>query len=111
MTTESDAGIREGLPMPVHDIAEPRLRPGPDSLVWKFHGDIRNLVGTLPRELREVCELPWSARSERRFQSFAAIVRAANPLFNRLPVRALGGAGVGAHRSRSTPPPQRKAVT
>ncbi|MFQ6227129.1 hypothetical protein [Nocardia sp. NPDC002869] len=33
MTTESDAGIREGLPMPVHEIAEPRLRLGPDSLV------------------------------------------------------------------------------
>ncbi|WP_063128747.1 oxygenase MpaB family protein [Nocardia fusca] len=45
MTTESDAGIREGLPMPVHEIAEPALRLGPDSLVWKFHGDVRNLLG------------------------------------------------------------------
>ncbi len=45
MTTESDAGIREGLPMPVHETAEPRLRLGPDSLVWKFHGDVRNLLG------------------------------------------------------------------
>lgn len=39
--------------------------------------------------IREVCDLAWNDASEKRFQRFAALVRAANPLFNRLPVRAL----------------------
>ncbi len=41
--------------MPVHEIAEPRLRPGPDSLVWKFHSDIRDLLGFQPLAGTENC--------------------------------------------------------
>jgi uncharacterized protein (DUF2236 family) len=39
--------------------------------------------------MREVCQLQWNAKKEKRFQRFAAFVRALNPLINRLPVRLL----------------------
>ncbi|MGW6693315.1 oxygenase MpaB family protein [Rhodococcus sp. NPDC054953] len=39
-------GIREALPMPVDDgSAEPVTPLGPDSLVWKYYGDVRGLLG------------------------------------------------------------------
>jgi uncharacterized protein (DUF2236 family) len=44
------------------------------------------LVGTLPPQMREVCQLEWDAKREKRFQRFAAVMRALNPLVNRLPV-------------------------
>ena len=44
------------------------------------------LVGTLPRQMREVCELEWNIKKEKQFQCFAAVVRALNPLINRLPL-------------------------
>ncbi|KZS75184.1 hypothetical protein A4G26_22605 [Mycobacterium kansasii] len=45
------------------------------------------IVGTLPPQMRDVCDLDWDARKENRFQRFAALVRAVNPLINRLPLR------------------------
>lgn len=47
------------------------------------------VVGTLPPEMREVCELPWDAKKQRRFDRFASVMRALNPLINRLPVKLL----------------------
>ncbi len=43
-----DEGLREAIPMPVEDPADdsvetPRL--GADSLVWKFYGDVRGVLG------------------------------------------------------------------
>lgn len=41
-----DEGLREAIPMPVEDKPdEPSLRLGADSLVWKFYGDIRGVLG------------------------------------------------------------------
>jgi uncharacterized protein (DUF2236 family) len=33
-----------------------------------------------------VCALEWDAKKERRFQRFAAVMRALNPVINRLPL-------------------------
>jgi uncharacterized protein (DUF2236 family) len=44
------------------------------------------LVGTMPPQMREVCQLEWDAKKEKRFQRFAAVVRALNPVFNRFPL-------------------------
>ncbi|WP_082984434.1 oxygenase MpaB family protein [Mycobacterium sp. 1465703.0] len=77
--------IRKGIP-------GPRRVPGP---VWKILSAPLNaytrlmVVGTLPPQMREVCQLRWDAKKERHFQRIAAIIRALNPLINRLPVRAL----------------------
>ncbi|MGF6885563.1 cytochrome P450/uncharacterized protein (DUF2236 family) [Nocardia sp. GAS34] len=80
--------IRKGVPQPK------RLRrlPAP---AWRLlsaplNGVIRTvIVGTLPQQMREVCDLEWDAQRERRFQRFAAAMRALNPLLNRLPVDKL----------------------
>ncbi|WP_084350875.1 oxygenase MpaB family protein [Millisia brevis] len=77
--------LRKGLP-------RPRRIPAP---VWRIvsiplDAAVRLVViGTLPPQLREVCDLPWNERQERRFQRFAAAVRALNPVVNRLPMRWL----------------------
>jgi uncharacterized protein (DUF2236 family) len=77
--------LRKGLPGPA-------FLPKP---VWRvlsapLNGFFRTvIVGTLPRQMREVCGLEWNDKKERRFQRFAAFMRALNPLFNRLPVRML----------------------
>ncbi|WP_139026110.1 oxygenase MpaB family protein [Gordonia neofelifaecis] len=72
--------------------------PGPSWMpkpLWRIVGAPLNAVlrtvfiGTLPPQMREVCDLPWDARRQRRFDRFAATMRALNPLFNRLPVRLL----------------------
>lgn len=47
------------------------------------------LVGTLPPQMREVCQLRWDAKREKRFQRFAAVMRALNPVINRLPLRVI----------------------
>ena len=47
------------------------------------------IVGTLPQQMREVCRLDWNDKKERRFQRFAAVMRALNPVFNRLPLKWL----------------------
>lgn len=77
--------LRKGLP-------RPRRIPGP---LWRMASAPLNaalrlvVIGTLPPEMREVCDLDWSPRRQRRFDRFAALMRAANPLFNRLPLRWL----------------------
>ena len=37
-------------------------------------------------QMRDVCQLEWDDKKEKRFQRFAAAVRALNPLVNRLPL-------------------------
>ncbi|MGW6377261.1 oxygenase MpaB family protein [Rhodococcus sp. NPDC055112] len=77
--------IRKGVP-------GPRRIPAP---VWRvlsapLNGFIRTVVvGTLPPQMREVCNLDWDNKKEKRFQRFAAFSRRINPLVNRLPLRAL----------------------
>lgn len=77
--------LRQGIP-------GPRWLPKP---LWRVASAPLNsalrtvIVGTLPPEMREVCDLPWDATRQRRFDRFAALMRAANPLINRLPLRAL----------------------
>jgi uncharacterized protein (DUF2236 family) len=74
--------IRKGIP-------GPRWIPKP---AWKILSAPLNaytrlvLVGTLPAQMREVCQLDWDAKKEKRFQRFAAVIRALNPLVNRLPL-------------------------
>ncbi|OBI09109.1 hypothetical protein A5714_20240 [Mycobacterium sp. E2462] len=75
--------IRKGIP-------GPRWLPRP---VWAVLSAPLNaytrlvLVGTLPPQMREVCQLPWDGKREKRFQRFAAVMRALNPVVNRLPLR------------------------
>ncbi|MGV9712922.1 oxygenase MpaB family protein [Gordonia sp. NPDC003424] len=77
--------IRQGLP-------RPQRVPAP---VWAavsapLNAFIRTvIVGTLPQQMREVCDLEWDAKREKRFQRFAKTMRALNPVFNRLPLRWL----------------------
>ncbi|MCG7631428.1 MULTISPECIES: oxygenase MpaB family protein [Gordonia] len=77
--------IRQGLP-------RPKKIPAP---VWKvvsapLNAFIRTVVvGTLPQQMRDVCDLEWNDRREKNFQRFAALMRAANPLINRLPLKYL----------------------
>ena len=74
--------IRKGIP-------GPRWVPKP---LWKPLSVPLNaytrlvLVGTLPAQMRTVCELQWDEKKEKRFQRFAAAVRALNPLINRIPL-------------------------
>lgn len=77
--------LRQGLPAP-RPIPEPVWRV----LAYPADKFIRlALVGTLPSHMREACDLKWDATDERRFQRFAAGMRALNPVFNRLPLRCL----------------------
>ncbi|MFE0749605.1 oxygenase MpaB family protein [Gordonia sp. NPDC058843] len=77
--------IRQGLPRPTKI-------PAP---VWKvlsapLNAFIRTVVvGTLPQQMRDVCDLEWNDRREKNFQRFAALMRAANPLINKLPLQYL----------------------
>lgn len=77
--------IRQGLPRPKRIPA----------LIWRIlsaplNAFIRTvIVGTLPRQMREVCNLEWNDKREKNFQRFAAFMRAINPLVNRLPLKAL----------------------
>lgn len=45
-------------------------------------------AGGLPPRAREVLGVPWTERQERRYQRFAKVVRATDPLVRRLPRRA-----------------------
>jgi uncharacterized protein (DUF2236 family) len=47
------------------------------------------IVGTCPPQMRKVCDLEWDSKREKRFQRFAATMRALNPLISRLPVRVI----------------------
>ncbi|ROZ89460.1 oxygenase MpaB family protein [Gordonia sp. OPL2] len=77
--------IRQGLP-------RPKKIPAP---AWKILSAPLNaftrtvVVGTVPQQMRDVCGLDWDAKREKRFQRFAALMRALNPVFNRLPLKWL----------------------
>ncbi|GGF24371.1 oxygenase MpaB family protein [Williamsia phyllosphaerae] len=77
--------IRKGVP-------GPRRVPAP---IWRvvsapLNAFIRTVVvGTLPQQMRDVCDLEWNDRLQRRFDRFAAFMRLINPLVNRLPLKAL----------------------
>ncbi|MFT3716943.1 MAG: oxygenase MpaB family protein [Gordonia sp. (in: high G+C Gram-positive bacteria)] len=77
--------IRQGFPRP-HGVPEP---------VWKVASAPLNrfirtvIVGTLPQEMRDVCDLEWDDRRQRSFDRFARFMRTMNPVFNRLPLTAL----------------------
>ncbi|WP_026917288.1 oxygenase MpaB family protein [Gordonia shandongensis] len=77
--------LRKGLP-------GPSWMPKP---LWRIASRPLNstvqtiVIGTLPPQMREVCELEWNDRRQRRFDRFASVMRACNPLFNRLPLRML----------------------
>jgi len=42
-------------------------------------------IGGMPPRGREILGLPWDAKRERRYQRFAAIIRALHPVYARLP--------------------------
>ncbi|GAA4476379.1 oxygenase MpaB family protein [Rhodococcus olei] len=77
--------IRKGVP-------GPRRIPAP---VWKVLSAPLNaftrtvVVGTVPPQMREVCGLEWDDKKEKRFQRFARMMRALDPVFNRLPLGVL----------------------
>lgn len=77
--------LRKGIP-------GPRKLP---ALIWRILSAPLNayarlvIVGTLPPQMREVCDLDWNAKKERRFQRFAALMRGLNPVLGRLPVRLI----------------------
>ncbi len=77
--------IRQGLPRPGNV-------PAP---LWRVVSAPLNaftrtvIVGTLPQQMREVCDLEWDEKHEKRFQRFAKTMRTLNPIFNRLPLKWL----------------------
>ncbi|GAB07492.1 DUF2236 domain-containing protein [Gordonia amarae] len=77
--------LRKGLP-------RPRQVPPP---VWRvasvpLNALLRTLViGTLPQQMRDVCDLTWNRRMQKRFDRMTAAIRALNPIINRLPVDKL----------------------
>ncbi|GED98987.1 oxygenase MpaB family protein [Gordonia crocea] len=77
--------LRQGIP-------GPSFIPKP---VWRVVSVPLNafmrtvIVGTLPQQMRDVCELEWNPRMQKRFDRFAAFMRAMNPVFNRLPMKML----------------------
>jgi len=42
-------------------------------------------IGGMPSRGRELLELPWDDKRERRYQRFARMCRALDPLYRRLP--------------------------
>ena len=77
--------LRKGLPRPK------RVPPAVWSIVSvPVNALVRTLViGTLPRQMREVCQLEWNDRMQKRFDRMAALIRALNPVINRRPVDKL----------------------
>ena len=77
--------LRKGLP-------RPKQVPAP---VWRvasipMNSLLRTLViGTLPQQMRAVCDLHWDGRMQKRFDRMSALIRALNPVINRLPVAKL----------------------
>lgn len=77
--------LRKGLPGP-RQIPQPLWRV----LSAPLNAALRTVViGTLPPEMRDVCDLDWTPKKQRRFDRFAGFMRAVNPLVNRLPLRVL----------------------
>lgn len=77
--------LRKGIPGPKW-MPKPLWRIASAPLNKSIHTVI---VGTLPQQMRDVCELEWSDRDQRNFDRFAGFMRRINPLVNRLPVKAL----------------------
>jgi uncharacterized protein (DUF2236 family) len=44
-------------------------------------------TGGMPAQAREILGLPWDEKRERRYQRFAAVCRALDPAYRRLPAR------------------------
>ncbi|GAB90005.1 oxygenase MpaB family protein [Gordonia rhizosphera] len=77
--------IRQGLPRP-GNVPAPLWRV----VSAPLNAFIRTvIVGTLPQQMREVCDLEWDEKREKRFQRFAKTMRTLNPVFNRLPLKWL----------------------
>ncbi|MEU2042236.1 oxygenase MpaB family protein [Nocardia niwae] len=77
--------LRKGIP-PLGPIPRPVWRV----LSAPVNAYTRTMItGTLPPKLRRVCGLSWSQQQENTFHRNAAAIRALDPAFNRLPVRAL----------------------
>ncbi|UFS98547.1 oxygenase MpaB family protein [Nocardia huaxiensis] len=77
--------LRRGLP-------KPRTVPAPlwPVLSAPLNAYLRTMgVGVMPPQAREVCGLTWDDKRERRFQRIAAVIRALNPVINRLPLSVL----------------------
>ncbi|MFI6571459.1 oxygenase MpaB family protein [Nocardia fluminea] len=76
--------IRKGIPAP-----GPIPRPLWRILSAPLNAYSRTMItGTLPPQLRRVCGLDWSQQQENTFQRNAAAIRAMDPAFGRLPLRA-----------------------
>ena len=79
------AYLRQGVP-------GPKWMPAP---AWRIvsapiNGALRLVfIGSLPQQMRDVCRLEWTPKQQRRFDRFAAFMRTANPVINRLPLRML----------------------
>ncbi|MEV0362466.1 oxygenase MpaB family protein [Nocardia fusca] len=76
--------IRKGIP-PLGPIPRPvwRLLSAPINAYTRTM-----ITGTLPPQLRRVCGLDWSQQQENTFQRNAATIRALDPAFDHLPLRA-----------------------
>ncbi|WP_329413292.1 DUF2236 domain-containing protein [Nocardia vinacea] len=77
--------LRKGIP-------GPRRIPRPlwNLLSAPLNAYARTMIaGTLPPQARAACGLTWNEQQERNFQRIAALIRAMNPAFNRLPIRLL----------------------
>lgn len=95
--------LRKGIPGPRKLLA----------LIWRILSAPLNayarlvIVGTLPPQMREVCDLDWNAKKERRFQRSAALIRGLNPVLGRLPVRLIDLPWAAQARTRSGVDPRR----
>lgn len=72
----------------------PRPRQVPRPLWWLVGRPVNAIsssltIGGLPPRAREILDLPWDGDRERRYQRFARLCRAADPLLRRLPGHAL----------------------
>ena len=70
----------------------PRPKQVPPLLWWLARRPVNTFsafltIGGLPPRARELLDLPWSERQERRYQRFAAWWRALAPVYDRLPAR------------------------
>jgi uncharacterized protein (DUF2236 family) len=70
----------------------PRPSKVPALVWWLVRRPINTLssfvtIGGMPPEAREILDLPWDERRERRYQRFARVCRGLDPLYARLPGR------------------------
>jgi uncharacterized protein (DUF2236 family) len=70
----------------------PRPKQVPRILWWIIRRPVNAFssfltIGGLPARARDLLDLPWDDRRERRYQRFASACRALAPLYDRLPAR------------------------